>query len=114
MVDLRVEAVRLAQPVLVRGLLLRQGRLGRLGVTLGPLGLQAGGVRAPEHSLVEMNDDGDAVELAADADAVVLFGHAEPIGEPVVAHGPFVMNTREEIVQAIQDYQAGAFGRLVA
>jgi len=40
----------------------------------------------------------------------VLLGHARPIGEPVFSHGPFVMNTRDEIVQAIQDYQAGKFG----
>ena len=38
--------------------------------------------------------------------------HAEVIGEPVVSHGPFVMNTREEIVEAIDDYQAGRFGGL--
>lgn len=54
----------------------------------------------------------DAVVLGADQDAVVLLGHADPIGEPVVAHGPFVMNTQDEIVQAIRDYQAGKFGGL--
>jgi len=37
-------------------------------------------------------------------------GHAEPFGEPIFAHGPFVMNTREEIMQAIMDYQSGKFG----
>jgi redox-sensitive bicupin YhaK (pirin superfamily) len=42
--------------------------------------------------------------------SLVLFGHAKPFNEPVVAHGPFVMNTREEIVQAVRDYQAGLFG----
>jgi redox-sensitive bicupin YhaK (pirin superfamily) len=63
----------------------------------------------PEHALVEL-DDGERVSLAATTDATVLFGHAAPIGEPVVSHGPFVMNTREEIAQAIQDYQAGRFG----
>lgn len=36
------------------------------------------------------------------------------IDEPVVSHGPFVMNTREEIVQAIEDYQSGRFGGLDA
>jgi redox-sensitive bicupin YhaK (pirin superfamily) len=60
--------------------------------------------------LVDWNDDGDEVEVEAIDDSFILFGHAKPYGEPVVAHGPFVMNTREEIVQAIRDYQAGKFG----
>jgi len=42
---------------------------------------------------------------------MILYGHADPIGEPVVSHGPFVMNTREEIVRAIEDYNAGLFGK---
>jgi hypothetical protein len=66
----------------------------------------------PHFTLAELNDDGDAVDIAAVEDAVLLFGHADPIGEPVVAHGPFVMNTREEIVEAIRDYQAGRFDAL--
>ncbi len=67
------------------------------------------GTHVPEWNLAALGD-GDAVEITAASDAVVLLGHARPIGEPVVSHGPFVMNTREEIVQAIQDYQAGRFG----
>lgn len=67
------------------------------------------GTRVPEWNLAALGD-GEAVEITAASDAVVLLGHARPIGEPVVSHGPFVMNTREEIVQAIQDYQAGRFG----
>ena len=64
--------------------------------------------------LVELNETGDAVEIRAERDATLVFGHAEPIREPVVAHGPFVMTTREEIAQAIQDYQAGRFGSALA
>ncbi|MEA2490179.1 MAG: quercetin 2,3-dioxygenase [Acidobacteriota bacterium] len=71
--------------------------------------LTIGGQTAPELHLVELNDDGDEIEITALTDALVLFGHAKPFREPVVAHGPFVMNTREEIVQAIRDYQAGLF-----
>lgn len=59
--------------------------------------------------LVHFDDDGDAIEVEAITDAVVLYGHAEPYNEPVVAHGPFVMNTREEIMQAFRDYQMGLF-----
>jgi redox-sensitive bicupin YhaK (pirin superfamily) len=60
--------------------------------------------------LVDWNDDGDEIEVEATDDTLILFGHAKPYSEPVVAHGPFVMNTREEIVQAIRDYQMGKFG----
>jgi redox-sensitive bicupin YhaK (pirin superfamily) len=68
------------------------------------------GQRAPAWNLVELNDDGDAVAFDSPSGAVALLGHAAPLGEPVFAHGPFVMNTREEIVQAIADYNAGQFG----
>jgi redox-sensitive bicupin YhaK (pirin superfamily) len=61
-------------------------------------------------TLVELNDEGDAVEISAEQDSFIVFGHAEAIGEPVVAHGPFVMNTREQINEAVADYQAGKFG----
>jgi redox-sensitive bicupin YhaK (pirin superfamily) len=67
---------------------------------------------ATGHHLVELSAEGGAVTIEARADAVVLFGDADAIGEPVVAYGPFVMNTREEIHRAIADYQAGKFGPL--
>ena len=59
--------------------------------------------------LIEWNDDGDEINGEAVSDSLILFGHATPLREPVVAYGPFVMNTREEIDQAIRDYQAGKF-----
>lgn len=74
--------------------------------------LMVAGTRAPQFNLVTLQDDGDVVELEAAEGSVALFGHAEPFDEPVVAHGPFVMNTRDEIVQAVRDYQAGKFGGL--
>jgi len=60
--------------------------------------------------LAEFEPEGDELDILADHDSVLLLGHALPIREPVVAHGPFVMNTRAEIQQAILDYQAGRFG----
>jgi hypothetical protein len=67
------------------------------------------GVAASAQHLVELDLAGDLVEIVAPREAFVVFGHAEPLGEPVVAHGPFVMNTRQEILDAIHDYQAGLF-----
>jgi hypothetical protein len=57
--------------------------------------------------LIDWNDDGDEIAIEAVDDAFLLFGHAKPYGEPVVAYGPFVMNTREEIVQAIREMMHG-------
>jgi hypothetical protein len=76
--------------------------------------VKVNGVPAGAHQLVELDLEGDLVEIEGAHDAVVLFGHADPIGEPVIAHGPFVMNTREEIVDAIRDYQAGLFDAVSA
>lgn len=70
---------------------------------------KAAGSLIPQWHLAQLGD-GDEVHLASRDGATLLFGHSEPLGEPVVAHGPFVMNTREEIVRAIEDYQAGLFG----
>jgi redox-sensitive bicupin YhaK (pirin superfamily) len=63
----------------------------------------------PAHHLAQFGHDGAGIALRAAPGARILFGHALPLGEPVVSHGPFVMNTREEIQQAIRDYQAGLF-----
>ena len=57
-------------------------------------------------------DTGDTARIDAGPDgARVLLLAAKPIGEPIVQYGPFVMNTRDEIEQAIQDYQSGTFGK---
>lgn len=54
--------------------------------------------------------DGEALALAAGpAGARVLIAAASPLAEPVARYGPFVMNTREELMQAVSDYQAGRF-----
>jgi quercetin 2,3-dioxygenase len=71
--------------------------------------VRVGATEAPEMNLVEMNDDGDSVAIEAVNPSLVIFGHAMPYNEPVVAHGPFVLNTTEEIIQAVRDYQAGKF-----
>ena len=71
--------------------------------------LSVAGTAVEPWRLVRLNDDGDRVAIEAATDAVILFGHADPINEPVVAQGPFVMTTRAEISDAVRDYQAGKF-----
>ncbi|MBD8553848.1 pirin family protein [Rhizobium sp. CFBP 8762] len=65
-----------------------------------------------EGDLVRFEDEGEIIELTVDEDAFVLFAHGDVIGEPVVAQGPFVMNTEAEIKQAYADFRSGTFGRL--
>ncbi len=55
---------------------------------------------------------GEDVTIEAKDDAIILVLNGEPIDEPVVSYGPFVMNTQEEIRQAILDYQSGRMGRI--
>ena len=62
--------------------------------------------------LIGCQRSGEAIEIETNTDAVLLFLGGEPINEPVVGHGPFVMNTREEIVQAFHDFQSGRFGQM--
>jgi redox-sensitive bicupin YhaK (pirin superfamily) len=86
------------------------GREVSLDVVRGAVGVA--GTAAPAFTLVRLDDAGDTVALAAAADALVLFGHAPPLYEPVVSHGPFLMTTREEIAQAIEDFRDGRLGTL--
>jgi len=67
-----------------------------------------------QHTLVEFELAGDELTIETTTAARLLYGHGEAINEPVVAHGPFVMNTVDEIRQAIIDYQAGKFGNVTA
>jgi len=69
---------------------------------------------AREGQLVHFERDGTGVTLEANNDAVLLWLSGEPIDEPVVGYGPFVMNTQAEIQPAIEDYNAGRFERAAA
>ncbi|RKE55501.1 pirin family protein [Sphingobacterium detergens] len=73
---------------------------------------EVNGQLAKEHSFVLFENDGEEVVIKANEQAVLLFMSGEPIDEPIVSYGPFVMNTQEEIYQAFEDFQAGKFGTL--
>ncbi len=67
---------------------------------------------AREGQLVHFERQGNGVEIEANNDAVLLLISGEPINEPIVGHGPFVMNSKTEIVQAISDFNSGNFGQI--
>jgi redox-sensitive bicupin YhaK (pirin superfamily) len=60
--------------------------------------------------LVHLSRSGTGVRIEANADATVLWLSGEPIDEPIVGYGPFVMNTRQQIIEAIEDFNRGRFG----
>lgn len=67
---------------------------------------------ATTNQLVLFKNDGEDFAIKATENSVVLVLSGEPIEEPIVAHGPFVMNTQEEIIQAFNDFNSGKFGAL--
>lgn len=67
-----------------------------------------------EAEIARLERDGNTVTIHADQDAILLVLTGEPINEPVVGYGPFVMNTQEEIRQAAIDFNSGRFGQVTA
>ena len=70
------------------------------------------GVIAKDAKMLMFSQEGAGIKVKALEDTVALLLSGEPIAEPIVGHGPFVMNTREEIEQAIDDFNRGAFGSI--
>jgi len=103
--DLRLKAGR------TLSLALPSGHTAALYVLSGAIKVGEQAVEATEMAVMEH----EGTELVADVtqDAVVLLLSGEPLNEPIVGHGPFVMNTRAEIMQAMQDYNNGKFGQIV-
>lgn len=68
--------------------------------------------KAPADHFILFKNDGERFSIEAEEDSIVLILSGEPIQEPIVAHGPFVMNTRTEIYKAFEDVENGRFGQL--
>jgi quercetin 2,3-dioxygenase len=68
--------------------------------------------KVPENHYVQFKNEGGEIQVKATRKTILLVLSGEPLNEPYVGYGPFVMNTEEEIHQAIKDYNEGKFGFL--
>jgi len=103
--DVRVDAgrtVSLAQP---------EGWTGLLVVLDGTIEVNGETVLRPAQ-MATLSTTGSGIRIEASGDAKLVLLAGEPIDEPVVGYGPFVMNSKAEIVQAIEDFNGGRFGRM--
>ena len=73
---------------------------------------EVNGQSAPNHSFVLFKNEGEEIEIKTSGSATLLLLSGEPINEPIAAYGPFVMNTKEELIESIHEAQSGKFGRL--
>lgn len=103
--DLRLNANKTAQ------LALPQGHTSLVFALTGPVKLGSGESIGPSELAVLSREESDFT-LSAQADAKILILGGEPIHEPVVGYGPFVMNSMKEIAQAIEDFNNGKLGQL--
>ncbi|MDM4092630.1 pirin family protein [Klebsiella oxytoca] len=67
---------------------------------------------AREGQLVVLSQKGETLHLAANSHAKVLLMAGEPLQEPIVGYGPFVMNTKAQIAEAVRDFNSGRFGQI--
>ena len=81
-----------------------------LYVTKGTLNINCETVSL--YNLIVFERENEEIIITAEDDSEVLFLSAEPIDEPVAAKDNFVMNTQEEVAQAIEDYKNGVFGTM--
>lgn len=71
-----------------------------------------GSEKAETDQFVLFENEGESFSIETHEDSIVLIISGEPLNEPIFPHGPFVMNSREEIAQAFEDFNTGKFGYL--
>ncbi|NBR13132.1 MAG: pirin family protein [Crocinitomicaceae bacterium] len=86
------------------------------GYTCG-LYVVKGSVNADDHRLLpcimtRFETEGEGIDLSANEESLILVFGGEPLNEPIVEYGPFVMNSQEQIAQVIHDYEAGKMGEI--
>ena len=91
---------------------LPEGHNSMVAVLAGHVTIAGTGVGEAE--IARFSTEGEGVTIHADGDALLLVLTGEPIDEPVVGYGPFVMNSEAEIRQAIDDFNRGRFGAIAA
>ena len=74
--------------------------------------LDVDGTAVPRFHLAALGNDGDEVQVRASEKSEFLLLAAKPIREPVFRYGPFVMNTKQELQQAFEDYRSGKMGTI--
>src|SRR5688500_15391497 len=93
------------------GVKIREGHMAALVVQRGALRLNgAEAVKAVDVALFSRT--GECIAISADEESMALLLPGKPIDEPVIAQGLFVMNTQQEIQEAIHDFQSGRMGRI--
>ncbi len=74
--------------------------------------VKVNGEKAATDNFILFKNEGEVISIQADDESVVFVLSGEPINEPIAAYGPFLMNTHEELEEALDDFSKGKFGRL--